>query len=87
MLIKHQKRWDEFREKREKMQDLYSELKKKQALAEMHAKQIFLHNFMKKIAKDFNIAKLEKLKHLKAVFLTLRIRQMWKRRNRRWGQR
>ena len=40
-MIEHQKRWDVFREKREKMQDLYSDLKKKQAFAEMHAKTIF----------------------------------------------
>lgn len=76
-----------FREKREKMQDLYSDLKKKQAFAEIHAKNIFLHAFMKTIAGKFSNAKLEKTKHLKAVFLTLRIRQMWKRRNKRWNQR
>ena len=85
-MIKHQKRWDVFREKREKMQDLYSDLKKKQAFAEMHAKDIFLHSYMKTIAKKFSHAKLEKTKHLKAVFLTLRIRQMWKRRRKRWAQ-
>ncbi len=51
----------------------------------MHAKHIFLKQQMVKISEIFAEAKLEKTRQLKAVYLTLRIRQMWKRRKNRWG--
>jgi len=41
-LIKRAKRWDDFRERRTQVQDLYSELRKKQTFAEMIIKQILL---------------------------------------------
>ena len=41
-LIQHQRRWDSFRERRDQMQELYSELRKKQALVDMLTRQMLL---------------------------------------------
>lgn len=85
-MMKYQRRWDDFRNRRDLIQDRYSILKKKQVLAESHVKQLFMLRFIKRIIRKFNEAKLKKTKDLKARFLTLRISQMWKRRRKRWGQ-
>ena len=67
------------------MQELYSELRKKQALVDMLTRQMLLHQFLLYLSNNYAIAQYKKEKRMMAQFLTLKIKHMLQRRKRRWN--
>ena len=78
-----QKKWDVFREKREMITDQYAALRKKQSFSETFIKYIVLRQFFEYLSNNFMIAYIKKEKQMKAVYMTLKIKQIWKRRVRK----
>jgi hypothetical protein len=84
-LLQYQRRWDCFRERRDQVQELYSELRKKQALVDILTRQMLLHQFLLYLSNNYAIAQYKKEKRMMAQFLTLKIKHMLQRRQRRWN--
>lgn len=84
-VITRAQRWEDFRARRQKLVDKYIACRKKQDTAETVAKLVFTVQILHKLQHNYAYAQYMNEVRLKASFMTLIIKNLWKKRGWRYG--